>query len=277
MVVDDNSSDSSEELILKYVTRKESGSFPFYYLQTGRNIDVTGIYNLGISRILNSFPDVKYIVTLDSDTVVDREFLPTLVKAAQSSGNRSGMLATNQFFLVDGKRTRRHRSTGHFVTPDGDTWDRDYGDGGTGREKIIGPCLSGGLLKVSMIRDVGLMLPEYKHYHTCTELGLRAQIRGWGVRYVEAARMWHAGLRPSERAIESEVPRIWNILRFFPESEIEGAIRSYEQGAADGLERGRLHRFVNIAKRTCPPVYSIPEGKRRVYRELIQPNRHPDD
>jgi GT2 family glycosyltransferase len=276
MVVDDHSSDSSEELIMKYVTRKGAKTFPFYYLQTGRNLDVTGAYNLGISRILNCFPDVKCIVTLDSDTVIDEDFLSALVKAAKTSTSRTGMFATNQFFLADGKRTNRHRSTGHFVTPDGDTWDRGYNDSGTGREKILGPCLSGALLKTSMLRDVGLMMPEYRHYHTCTELGLRAQIRGWGVEFVGAARMWHAGLRPSERTIDNEVPRVWNILRFFPQNEIENSISLFEQGETGGAGRDQLHRFVEAARRTCPPVYPMAEGKRRVYRQLIQPNRRPD-
>jgi len=276
MVVDDFSSDSSEELILGYVTRTGAQTFPFHYLQTGKNIDVAGVYDLGMSRILSSFPHVKYIMTLDSDTVIDRDMITSLIDVAESSGNHAGMFATNQYFLENGKKTTRHRSTGHYVTPDGDTWDRDYNDIGTGRERILCPCLSGGLLKVSMIRDVGMILPEYKHYHTCTELGLRAQIRGWGVEYVEKARMWHAGLRPTERDANIEVPRIWNILRFFPRSEIERSIEQYEKGATDKVEKERLHRYVEAARRTCPPVYPMEKGKGRVFRQLIRPNGRPD-
>jgi len=124
-----------------------------------------------------------------------------------------------------------------------------------------------------MLKEIGLIPEKYLHYNNCPELGFRAQLSNWRVEFIPSAIMWH-NWRPqtdisSEQRHNRELARIWNILRFFPEDKINGALEAYkkERFASSPTEEEKK-RFIEEAWNSCP---EIPRNnkKKEVYREFI--------
>lgn len=88
VVVDNGSSDGSELLL--------RSAFPeITVVQTGSNLGYAGGNNVGIRHALGSGAD--YVVLLNNDTVVDPDFITSLVQIA-TADCRPGMLCSNIFF-----------------------------------------------------------------------------------------------------------------------------------------------------------------------------------
>lgn len=272
IVVDDGSTDDSEFTIQEYVKLHSTRIISYRYLQTGGMHEFNGTLNYAVARILSSFPNAKNIITLDADTMISENFLSELIEEASNSEESAGLFATKQFWLIGNKKSRRLRSTGHEMRSDGAALDQNYCKVEKAMKKAepFCPCFSGSLIRAELLRKIGLILPEYAHYYTCPELGFRARLNGWTTKLVVGARMWHAS-RSANRNQRTEIPRIWNMLRFFPTPRRRQAIQDYIRRCREGEMRDKLvNWYVYKARETCPPIYPVVDSeKEEVYQKFV--------
>lgn len=229
VIVDDGSTDNSLEVLKEF---KDHHSGQVDVLHTS-NVDVTGALNEGMQHVLDEYKECSKIVTFDIDTCLSENVLQEMIGKAKESTRNVGMLASNQFLLSCYPTRSVHRSTGHYVSSSGATFDRDFFDKPSSLGKIIlCPCISGALFKTEMLADIGLVCEKYVHYNNCSELGFRAQLNGWKVEFAKLAAMWHYYRLQSQITHEQknnrEISRIWNVLRFFPEKRVEAALKAYK-------------------------------------------------
>jgi GT2 family glycosyltransferase len=278
IVVDDCSSDNSLR-ILRNLERKSKKVRVLSVREIcGTEIDSTASTKLGLDVVFREIPECKYVATFDIDIVFDRNFLANVIERAESSSQRVGMFAANEYLLRDHRCTKTHRSTGHYVDRAGATWDRNFMDKPeTIHHKILCSCFSASLFKLAMLKDIGWVPSQYRHYNNCPELGFRAQMGGWKVEFVNSAVVWH-NYRPQKditvpQKKSRERSRIWNIARFFPRHKIDEALGLYRrEDYATSPSRAEKERIIdealdNILKTT---LYLSEEKKRAVYSMFIK-------
>jgi hypothetical protein len=146
----------------------------------------------------------------------------------------------------------------------------------TAGKKVLCPCLSGGLYKIAMLQEIGSLDPNYYQYNSCSELGIRAQLANWGVEHAELATMTHPRRPPNKDDPEYDnllYSRVWNVLRFFPESKKETALDLYRnERIADGATPEQVQNSIDIAIRKCPTKCKDEYAKKRIYEEFVVSN-----
>jgi len=137
----------------------------------------------------------EYVLFLNNDTVVDREFLSELVKIAES----------NEKVGIVGPKILYYNFCGRddvisFVGADLTIWnlkEKRYGAGEIDKgqfsearevDKIEGSCM---LLKRTLLDKIGLFDPDYFTYWEESDLCFRAAKKGFKLLYVPNAKIWH--------------------------------------------------------------------------------------
>lgn len=239
LLIDNGSSDTSFKVINDFVGRNES------------NIQFEAVWesnNLGIRRAFED-TSVRFVATLNNDTVVDQDWLCNLYKFATNTKKKEkiGMFAPkiNVLEVVDKddvtlkvsiRRTDTPYNYGHSYHQDGACLDmpRSKAD----PSKILCHCHAGSFLSREMLEECGLTDEDYFGWYDCPNQGWKGRLRGWTVRLVPNAKMWHrkseARRRPDIRGIV-ERNRILTILRFMPLDKQPLAIGEYlNQSRRDG-------------------------------------------
>ena len=274
IVVDDGSTDTSLETLKRFRDNHEAQ----VDIRHTKNLDGNPSLMHGIRYALSQYGDCNYVITFDVDTCLSEDFLRKIIKKAQDSRIKIGMFASNEFLLTYYPIARIHRSKGHYMNARGATFDLDFLDKSSSKNKVrLCHCFSGALLRTKMLLNVELVPDKYLHYNNCSEFGLRAQLNGWKVEFAEQAIMWHNYRRDitNEQKEQREISRIWNIHRFFPKEKIESALDAYRNEDFKTSPRRNLKEiYIQKAEACCPRVLpSISEKKKRgVYRKLIAIN-----
>lgn len=155
------------------------------------NYGFTGGNNIGIKFAL-SVLDPDYVLLLNNDTVVDKDFLSELVKVAESD-NRIGILQSkilrkDNISIID--------STGH-IFRFGRVVDRGHGERDKGqyddKPDIFSACGAACLYRKKMIKEIGLLNEDFFAYYEDVEFSLRARRYGWKVIYVPKSVVYHKG------------------------------------------------------------------------------------
>lgn len=145
--------------------------------------------NIGMDYFLRE-KKADYIMLLNNDVVVDKEFLSELVKAAESD-KKIGIIQP-KMLIMDNPRIIN--STGH-VFRFGKIVDRGRGvvDKGQYDDKlnIIGACAGACLYKREMLESIGLFDKNFFMYYEDAELSWRAYKRGWKGRFTPSAIVYH--------------------------------------------------------------------------------------
>jgi|Deesub1362A_J573_1020465.scaffolds.fasta_scaffold00485_12 hypothetical protein len=155
------------------------------------NYGFTGGNNIGIKFALSVLsPD--YVLLLNNDTVVDRNFLSELVKVAESD-DRIGILQSKIFKKGDRSIID---STGH-IFRFGRVVDRGHGERDRGqydeRLDIVSACGAACLYRKEMIEEIGSLNEDFFAYYEDVEFSLRARKSGWKVTYVPKSVVYHKG------------------------------------------------------------------------------------
>jgi GT2 family glycosyltransferase len=156
------------------------------------NRGFAGGNNIGIKQALEG--DAKYILLLNNDTVVDKNFLKKLIKVGESD-EKIGILGptiyeykTNKIHFAGGKINRLYTKGKHItVISEQRTMNSDY---------ITGCCL---LIKRKVIEKIGLMPEDYFLYFEDADWCLKARKAGFKCVAVSTAKIWH---KVSQGAVE---------------------------------------------------------------------------
>jgi GT2 family glycosyltransferase len=183
ILVDNGSTDDSETLLRE--------RFPgIELIQTGQNLGFTGGNNIGMRHALGNGAD--YIILLNNDTIVDKDFVTALVNVAEAD-KTAGMLCSKIFFhdrpdflWYAGASFHpwlgwgRHR--GYNV--------RDEGQFDT-VEETARPTGCSLMVSRRLCEHIGLLAEKFFCYCEDLDWGMRAQNAGYKVMYVPASRVWH--------------------------------------------------------------------------------------
>ncbi|MCW3984545.1 MAG: glycosyltransferase family 2 protein [Candidatus Bathyarchaeota archaeon] len=197
VVVIDNGSRNNEAKVIK-----NKYSIFIKLIEEETNLGFTGGCNEGIRWALTI--GAKYVLLLNNDTIVDSGFLTELVKVADSD-ERVGIAGPkiliyekpHLIFSTGGQinfKTGLTRLNGKYQIDDGKfdvLKEVDF---------VAGTAL---LIKVDLIRKIGLLSDLYFAYYEETEWCVKTKRIGFKIVYVPTARIWHK-LDPHKRA-ESEL------------------------------------------------------------------------
>ena len=155
------------------------------------NYGFTGGNNIAM-RFAMKVLDPDYILLLNNDTVVDRNFLTELVNVAESDERtgivQSKILRKDNPEIIDS--TGQVFRFGRFV--DRGHGERDFGqyDGVT---DILSACGASCLLRVCMLEEIGLLREDFFAYYEDVELSMRARKYGWKIKYSPKSVIYHKG------------------------------------------------------------------------------------
>jgi len=221
IIVDNNSTDDSVKEIMKYAEEKlKVGSPSLIDLEKDRSLAVDssrrGIENCRKHQIPNESPaerfliirskvnlgfaegnnvairyalkkhSADYVLMLNNDVVVDRDFLKELVRIAGTSGEIGIVGSTIYYYDMPDVinfageditlwKAKGTRYTNHVPFPQQ-------------TDKVDGACM---LIKRDVFQKVGLLDNNFFMYWEETDFCQRAKKKGYKVVYVPASRIWH--------------------------------------------------------------------------------------
>lgn len=217
LIVVDNGSSAAESLAL----------FPegrVHLLNTGRNLGFAGGMNVGIEAAMAAGAD--HVALLNDDMVVDPGWLEILVGEL---GRDPSLGAVQPKLLFAGRDPVTVNSVGVTIGRDGAGTDIGYGEPDDGRfdAPIDLRCWTGGavLLRVAMLRQIGLFDQRLFMYYEDVDLCLRGASAGWKFRCVPSARVWHIGSATADTMASTAVfhrerNRLWMLFRWAPWADV---------------------------------------------------------
>ncbi|MDO8740204.1 MAG: glycosyltransferase family 2 protein [Candidatus Woesearchaeota archaeon] len=208
--VDNCSKDSSVDFIKKNY-RKELKKIKI--LQLNENTGFAKGNNEGIREALKD-KKTKYVVTLNNDTIANKDFLKELTKKAQ---NRNiGMVSSRILFLKD----KKIDTLGLMLFKSGLFFDIKNE---ANLKYLFCPCGCAALYKRELLEDIKLnnqyFDEDFFAYAEDADLGFRAVLRSWKCAYAENAVVYHMHQASSSRdflVYHIERNTIWAILRNMP-------------------------------------------------------------
>ena len=176
IVVDNASQDGSVEHVRSH--------FPWARIVENKvNLGSTGGNNSGIREA-----EGEYIVTLNNDTRVEKDFLERL--AGPMSDPSIGMCGSKMLY-PNGKIN----STGLCLSRSGASWDRGASEEDRGQydrqKEIFGACAGAALYRKKMLDEIGLFDEDFFIFMEDIDLTLRAHCAGWRCIYVPEAIAHH--------------------------------------------------------------------------------------
>ncbi|HPM25866.1 MAG TPA: glycosyltransferase family 2 protein, partial [Methanothrix sp.] len=176
IVVDNASRDGSVEHI--------RSRFPWARIVENKvNLGSTGGNNSGIREA-----EGEFIVTLNNDTSVEKDFLERLAGPMSDPG--IGMCGSKMLY-PNGKIN----STGLCLSRSGASWDRGASEEDLGQydrqEEIFGACAGAALYRRKMLDEIGLFDEDFFIFMEDIDLTLRARCAGWRCIYVPEAIAHH--------------------------------------------------------------------------------------
>ena len=186
--------------------KKERLDSNIILIENQQNLGFAGGNNTGINFALGQ--RAEYILILNNDTTVDRDFLKHLVKTAQS----------DQAIAMVGPKIYFHDKPKQLWYAGGQVnWlynkavMRGYSEEDKGQydseesqetDYISGCCL---LIKGNLIDKIGLMPEQYFLYYEDTDWSLKAQDLGYKCVFDHKAKIWHKGSRSTIEASDSYI------------------------------------------------------------------------
>ncbi len=244
IVVDNGSTDGSADLI--------RGEFPEVQLVAlPENLHFARGTNAGVEVALRD-PSCKYVVTLNNDTKVDREFLRELVRSAET--NHVGMVAAKLLFM---DRPKVLNTTGILPTRDGSGVDRGWNQNDEGQfdtaTDVFAPTAGAALYRREIFDTVGLFDGDFLAYYEDLDLAWRARLAGWDARFSPGAVVYHKYSASSSyqspwKTYQGERNRIWTLVQNYPARYVGAGIPWNVTRVLTALERrvlGRAPRAVN--------------------------------
>ena len=209
IIVDNGSSDGSQDYIKK--------AFPWVRLvELSDNTGFAGGNVAGYRHSSGSF-----VVTLNNDTVVEKDWLAELVAVAEKYPD-TGMVASRICSYYDHDRID---SLGMIICLDGMSRGNHRGESFSRLERvpdrILLPSACSALYRRELIEQIGFFDESFFAYCEDTDLGLRGRLAGWDARLAEKSVVYHkysasAGSFSPFKLFLVERNHFWVVLKNFP-------------------------------------------------------------
>lgn len=185
IVVDNGSTDGSVDFI-----RQNFPSIKLILLE--RNYGFSRAVNTGIRASLED-AKVKYVVLLNNDTAAGETWLEELVRGMEDD-SAAGFGASKILFY---DRPDTINSAGDIYGRDSfpdhrGVWQRDNGQFDS-EAKVFGASAAAAIYRRSTLEDTGLFDEDFFAYCEDVDLSFRAQLKGYGCRYIPRAVVYHRG------------------------------------------------------------------------------------
>jgi len=236
ILVDNNSSDGSVKMFQKWAQGKEKTSSPIKYFEYTKEELDTGQYLKGKKK-LNSFPSDKklfilkndknygftggnniainqilkegrseYILLLNNDTVVSKDFLTELIRVAKKRKN-IGIVGPkiynydikNSQKIIQSAGSTMNLYTGNITMYGGNQIDRNQFNDIRTVGCVSGACL---LIKCEAVQNIGLLNNIYFAYFEDVDWCFRAKEKKYDVVYAPASTIWHKIAKSSSKMPE---------------------------------------------------------------------------
>lgn len=182
IVVDNGSADDSLQVLTEAYPEVE-------VIEHATNLGFAGGVNAGFARAIEL--GATYVATFNNDAVADKDWLKHLVQALDA--NAEVGIATCKLLTSDGKALD---STGEFYTVWGLPYPRGRGehdlDAYDKQIEIFAASGGASIYRTKMLEQIGLFDEDFFAYYEDVDLSFRAQLTGWGVRFVPKAVAHHA-------------------------------------------------------------------------------------
>lgn len=187
VVIDNNSTDDSEEIIKEYIKENKK----VHFIQTGENLGFSGGNNIGIKWSLDNNAD--YICLLNNDTTVETNFLKELMNEMQQD-SKIGISAGKIMYLNEPDRIW---SAGGFIS-DIKALGCHYGmnqvdkNGEFNKKKnvtFLTGCLQ--LIRREVFEDIGTYDHEYFLYMEDVDFCKRTIEAGYKLMYIPKSKIYH--------------------------------------------------------------------------------------
>jgi len=184
ILVDNNSSDNSVEILDQYIKQFQN----IHFIKNNKNSGFTGGNNVGFIHALSKNYD--YIGTLNPDAVASKEWVENLVSELNLSnevGIATGILARQDYKTID--TTGEIYSIWGVPSPRGrDTLLKNA----PSKPEFIFASTGGGFItRASVLRSIGMFDEKFFMYFEDVDLCFRAQLAGYKVRYTPKAIAYH--------------------------------------------------------------------------------------
>jgi len=185
---------TKEELNVKSKIERSDLNKKLFIIKNDENYGFAEGNNIGMRYVLNNL-DSDYILLLNNDTVVDKNFLKELINVAET-GHKIGFVGPKIYYYdFNGKKDVINFAGGKLNILKGQTSHIGLNEVDNGQHNEIkevnyieGSCI---LAKSEMIRKIGLIDPSYFTYWEDNDWCMRGYKSGYKSIYVPKARIWH--------------------------------------------------------------------------------------
>lgn len=203
LVVDNASIDGSLEAIQKSKFENQNHNLKFKIIRNKKNLGFSGGHNVGIKYGLENGAD--YILILNNDTYVDKNFLEELLKIAKKD-NKIGILVPKIYFAPGfefhkNRYSKKEQGKVFWYAGGEMDWanvighhrgvdlvDKRQFDRIEETELPTGCCM---LIKKDVFEKVGMFDDKYFLYYEDTDLGIRAKQKGFKIFFIPKSVIWH--------------------------------------------------------------------------------------
>lgn len=189
----------------KNIFNKLPSNKRLFVIKADKNYGFTGGNNIAINQILKESRS-EYILLLNNDTVVSREFLTELIKVAENR-KKVGIVGP-KIYKYDLKSKQKviqsagatiNLFTGNVSAYGYKQIDRKQFDHIRNVDYVHGACL---LIRREVIQNIGLLNDNLFAYFEDVDWCLRAKEKGYDVVYAPGSIIWHKGGESSSKMPE---------------------------------------------------------------------------
>ncbi len=183
-LIDNNSKQSDQDILHEKFANEPKVSLYF----NEENLGFTGATNKILQEVILP-QDYRYVALLNNDAMADKDWLKQLVRMAEEE--QVDMVSTKMINyyvrdLID--------NTGHFMLNTGEVMPHGFGDPIERHNKArdnFGACAGATLYSVKMLKKIGCFDDFFTTGYEDAELGVRALITGYKLRFQPEAIAYH--------------------------------------------------------------------------------------
>jgi len=184
ILLDNGSPNGTDPDVLAKIQQKN-----YRFIDNKKNDGFAGGCNRGMEIVLAEGKS-KYVYLLNNDTEVEPDFMEEAVRVAEED-DRIGSVASKSFYFDNREIIE---SAGLTLLDCGEVVARGRGKHTSllmDDEELLGVCGAAMLLRVDMLKEIGLFDEEFFLYSEDSDLSLRAVATGWKCWFAHRSKIYH--------------------------------------------------------------------------------------